>query len=137
MYRAAVYLHILSAAVWVGGNLLFFAVAPALRRQPPHGSAALRLLGRRFRVLSWAAVAALLVTGAYLLWWGWDPRHGTLAWKLTFVGVAVVLKAAHDFWIAPRAASASGAYVPLALWVGRTNLVVLLAIVYLSTGLVR
>lgn len=134
MYWAAVFLHILAAAVWVGGNLLFFAVAPALRREAPQ---AFRVLGRQFRVLSWIAVFVLLVTGVYLLGLGWDSRRDLLFWKLVLFGVAVVLKSAHDFWIAPRAASARGVYVPAAMWVGRTNLVVQLVIMYLSVGLSR
>jgi putative copper export protein len=134
MYWVAVYLHILAAAVWVGGNLLFFAVAPTLRREAPQ---AFRLLGRRFRVLSWVAVLVLLVTGVYLLALGWESRRDLLLWKMVLFGVAVVVKAAHDFWIAPRAGSARGVYVPLAMWVGRTNLVVQLVIVYLSVGLSR
>ncbi len=129
-----VYLHVLAAATWVGGNLLFVAAAPLLRREAPH---AFRVLGRVFRAVSWAAVAVLVLTGLHFLSAGWDPRRGVLPWKLALVGAAVLLKAAHDFWIAPQAARQRGVFVFLAMGIARLTLALQLAILYLSTRLVR
>ncbi len=132
--ETAVFLHVLAAATWVGGNVLFVAAAPVLRREAPH---AFRILGRVFRAVSWAAVAVLVLTGLGFLLAGWDPRTGLLAVKLPLVAAAVALKTAHDLWIAPRAAQSGGRFVAVATWIGRTNLAVQVVILYLSTRLVR
>ncbi|MDR5710135.1 MAG: hypothetical protein QN172_10650 [Armatimonadota bacterium] len=128
------FLHVLAATAWVGGNVLFFLAAPLLRREDPR---ALRALGRVFRTVSWAAVGVVVLTGLGFLATGWDPRGGVLAVKLPLVAAAIALKTAHDFWIAPRAAQSGGRFVPLATWIGRANLVLQLSVLYLSTRLVR
>ncbi|MFQ5803515.1 MAG: DUF4149 domain-containing protein [Candidatus Methylomirabilales bacterium] len=134
-YSGVIFLHLLSAITWVGGNILFFAVAPRLRRDPEGGFAALRILGRTFRVLSWTAIAILLATGVYFLSQGWDYRTWPLSLKLVLVGVVLLLKVLHDFWIAPAAARKRGGFFPAALWIGRTNVFLGIVIVYLSVWL--
>jgi uncharacterized membrane protein len=129
------FLHLLSAITWVGGNILFFAVAPRLRTEPQAGPAALRVLGRTFRVLSWVAVAILVTTGAYFLGQGWDYRMWPLNLKLALVGAVLLLKVLHDFWIAPAAARTRGGFFYAALWIGRANLVLGIVIVYVSVWL--
>lgn len=129
------FLHLLSAIIWVGGNILFFVVAPRLRTEPQGGPAALRVLGRTFRVLSWIAVAILVTTGAYFLGQGWDYQMWPLSLKLALVGVVLFLKVLHDFWIAPAAARTRGGFFYAALWIGRANLLLMLVIVYLSVRL--
>jgi len=128
IYPSMLFLHLLSAVAWIGGNILFFAVAPRLRTTPP----AMRELGRTFRVLSWIAFALLLTTGAYLVQRGWDWRGWPLSLKLTLVGIALVLKVLHDFWIAPTAARRKGGFSTAALRIGRTNLILGIVILYLS-----
>ena len=107
MYLTMVTLHVLAAVTWIGGNVLFFAVAPRLRTHP-EVPVALRELGRTFRVLSWTAFAILLTTGAYFLNQGWDYRTLPLSLKLGLVGIVILFKALHDFWIAPAAAQKRG-----------------------------
>jgi uncharacterized membrane protein len=131
-YSILLFLHILSAMTWVGGNILFFSVAPRLRTNREGGPAALRVLGRTFRVLSWIAFALLLATGLYFVSLGWDWRRWPLSFKLVLVGVALLVKVLHDFWIAPTAARRKGGYFTAALWMGRTNLILGIVIVYLS-----
>jgi len=126
-YTSILFLHLLSAVTWIGGNILFFAVAPRLRTHP----LAIRALGRTFRVLSWIAFAVLLTTGAYLVR-GWDWRLGPLSLKLALVGIVLCFKVLHDFWIAPAAARKRGAFFTAALWIGRTNLILGIVILYLS-----
>ncbi|MCS7173258.1 MAG: copper transporter [Armatimonadetes bacterium] len=128
------FLHVLAAATWVGGNVLLFLAAPRLRREDP---GAFRALGRVFRTVSWAAVVVLVLTGLWFLATGWDPRGGILAVKLPLVATAIALKAVHDLWIAPRVAHRRGRFVPLATWIGRANLALQISILYLSTRLVR
>lgn len=131
-YTNILFVHVLSAVTWVGGNMLFFAVAPRLRTNPETGPGALRVLGRTFRVLSWVAFALLLVTGAYFVVQGWDWRMWPLSLKLVLVGVVLLFKVLHDFWIAPTAARKKGGFFTAALWIGRTNLLLGIAIIYLS-----
>lgn len=131
-YTTILFLHVLSAVTWVGGNILFFFVAPRLRANPEGGPAALRVLGRTFRVLSWIAFTLLLGTGLYFVGQGWNWRMWPLSFKLVLVGVVLLIKVLHDFWIAPTAARRKGGYFTGALWMGRTNLLLGIVIVYLS-----
>jgi uncharacterized membrane protein len=131
-YTIVLFLHVLSAVTWVGGNILFFAVAPRLRTNPEGGAVALRVLGRTFRVLSWFAFALLLATGVYFVSQGWDWRAWPLSFKLVLVGMALLFKVLHDFWIAPTAARIKGGFFYAALWMGRTNLILGIVILYLS-----
>lgn len=131
-YTIVLFLHVLSAVIWVGGNILFFFVAPRLRKNPEGGPAALRVLGRTFRVLSWIAFAFLLGTGLYFVSQGWDWRTWPLSLKLMLVGIVIVFKVLHDFWIAPTAARTGGSFFYAALWIGRTNLFLGIVILYLS-----
>jgi uncharacterized membrane protein len=135
VYRGILFAHLLAAVTWIGGNILFFAAAPRLRAMPDGGPGALRVLGRIFRVLSWGAFALLLVTGAVFLSEGWDWRTWPLSAKLALVGVVLGFKALHDFWIAPQAARKRGSFFTAALWIGRTNLILGLVILYLSVRL--
>ncbi|MFQ5848372.1 MAG: DUF4149 domain-containing protein [Candidatus Methylomirabilales bacterium] len=132
IYTGVLFLHLLSAVTWIGGNILFFAAAPRLRANPESGPFALRVLGRTFRVLSWIAFLLLLGTGAVLVGRGWDYRMWPLSFKLILVGIALLFKVLHDFWIAPAAARRKGAFFTAALWIGRTNLFLGLVILYLS-----
>ncbi len=134
-YTSLRFLHLLSAITWVGGNILFFAVAPRLRAHPEAGLFALRVLGRTFRVLSWIAFVLLLLTGAYFLSHGWDYRKWPLSLKLVLVAIVLVFKTLHDFWIAPAAARKRGGFFRTALWIGRTNLFLGIVIVYLSLAI--
>lgn len=131
-YQVAVFLHLLAAAVWVGGYVLFAWAAPALRRRGPEGAQAFRVLGLRFRGLSWLAVVVLVATGMVFLFSGWDPAQPVLRDKLGLVALAVALKAAHDFWAAP--AAARGRLSPRwATVLARANLVVLVSVLYFAT----
>ena len=74
------YLHLLAMAVFVGGQLvLAVAVVPGLRGRDREG---LRAVARRFGWASLAALAVLLVTGAWMAseYSRWDD--GTLQVKL-------------------------------------------------------
>ncbi len=135
LVEAARFLHILAASVWLGGHVLFALTAPALRRQGPEGLRALSTLGLRFRALSWLSVGILVATGLFFLSTGWDALRPPLRDKLGLVAGAVLMKAAHDFWAAPRARSYGGAYVPWAVGLARGTLLALLAVVYLATQL--
>jgi len=123
LYLTVVTLHLLAAIAWIGGVLFLALVgAPALRRvEPPSLRAQLfDAIGIRFRWVGWGAVALLLVTGTWLLWYrGWlslslwsSPtfwREGVglaLAWKLGMVTLMLVLSLVHDLALSPGRARA-------------------------------
>jgi len=56
------FLHVLAATIWVGGQLTLAALVPVLRR---FGSDALGAAARRFNQVAWAAFAVLIVTGIW------------------------------------------------------------------------
>ena len=56
------FLHVLAATVWVGGQLILAALVPALRR---FGTDVVGEAARRFNQVAWAAFAVLIVTGIW------------------------------------------------------------------------
>jgi putative copper export protein len=106
------WLHLMAAAVWVGGNLaVALVVQPALRAvlPPERRLPVYRLIGRRFSALQWACWAVLLATGLQKLW-GLrttpsvfaGPFGAILAVKLCLVGAMVALSLAHARVWGPR-----------------------------------
>ena len=90
------FLHVLAATVWVGGQITLAALVPALRgagREVPRAAA------RAFNRVAWPAFGVLLVTGVWnvLAKEGDDPAYErTLMIKYTLVlvsGVTAVLHA--------------------------------------------
>ena len=56
------FLHVLAATVWVGGQLVLAALVPALRG---FGTDVLGAAARRFNQVAWVAFAVLIVTGIW------------------------------------------------------------------------
>jgi putative copper export protein len=56
------FLHIVAATVWVGGQLTLAALVPTLRAL---GSEAPRAVARRFNQVAWPAFAVLVLTGIW------------------------------------------------------------------------
>jgi putative copper export protein len=56
------FLHVLGATVWVGGQLVLAALVPVLRR---FGSDATGAVARRFNQVAWPAFAVLVATGIW------------------------------------------------------------------------
>jgi putative copper export protein len=54
------FLHLLAATVWVGGQLVLAALVPVLRRVSPDAP---RAAAKRFGVVAWPAFWALVATG--------------------------------------------------------------------------
>lgn len=104
--------HLLSAAVWVGGTAALVAVAvPAVRQLEGESRAvAMRTLGRRWRPLGWSAMGVSILSGLWL-----SDRHGALhrasldtrfdRWliaKSAAVAALCVVAALHDYVLGPR-----------------------------------
>jgi uncharacterized membrane protein len=96
-WRIVLYLHLLSMAFFVGGQLVFgLAVVPLMRGEGDRER--LRAVARRFGYGSVGALVVLVITG-----WGlashfklWDSS--TLHWKLALVALVIVLVVAHLRW---------------------------------------
>ncbi len=157
-----VWLHIVAAAAWVGGMIFFAAVVVPVVRHPDYRAKAGDLVHRtgvRYRVLGWASLATLLVTGTYLLmnrgvglteltsaaFYG-TSFGKTVAAKLLLVGAILVATVVHDISMGPRATRllrerpndprAQRIRLAARYW-GRANLLLALVVVALGTMLVR
>lgn len=92
---ARLFLHVLAATVWVGGQITLAVLAPALRG---FGREVTRAAARRFNQVAWVAFAVLVATGvANVL--ALPPMAGpyrtTLIVKLAVVAVSGVTAFAH------------------------------------------
>jgi putative copper export protein len=112
------FLHVLAATVWVGGQITLGAVIPALRPatddpDPEAARARIRAVAQRFQIAAWSAFAVLLLTGI----WNLQALHvtdrsgewlATLLAKLACVAVTGIAAAAHILVAAPRVRAATG-----------------------------
>jgi putative copper export protein len=101
-------LHVLAAAVWVGGQITVAGLVPTARQL---GADAPRRVARAFARVSWPAYAVLLATG---VWNVTATRKGQPhAWQAVLgVKIAVALLAGLAAWLHGRATSRRG----LAVW---------------------
>jgi putative copper export protein len=59
---ARLFLHVLAATVWVGGQITLAALVPAMRRL---GADVPKAAARRFNQVAWPAFGVLIVTGIW------------------------------------------------------------------------
>jgi len=101
-------LHVLAAAVWVGGQLTVAGLLGTVRQL---GDEAPRKIARAFGRLSWPAYAVLLGTGV----WNVAAAGGNQrpAWKaVLWAKIAVALLAGLTAWLHSRSTGRAG----LAVW---------------------
>ena len=102
-------LHVLAAAVWVGGQITMVGLLPDLRRI---GGDAPARVARAFAKVSWPAFLIVVLTG----FWNVSAVHGsdsTHAWKVVLaIKVVVVALAGVAAWLHGRSGSKRG----LAVW---------------------
>jgi putative copper export protein len=79
------FLHLLAATVWVGGQLVLGALVPTLRRSGPDVP---RAAARAFSRVAWPAFGVLLVTGAWNVAATGDDQRTTLLLKLAAVAAS-------------------------------------------------
>ena len=144
--------HLLAAAVWVGGTVaLVFAGVPAIRTLEGEPRArAMRALGRKWRPWGWGSMGVLVLSGIWLA-----DEHGALsrtALTDTDFGRVLLVKAVlvviliggallHDFVLGPRVARelrATGASPtrPRLVVLGWTNFTLTIAVPILGGVLV-
>lgn len=115
-----VYLHVLAATVWVGGQLVLAGLVPALRKVGPEAT---RAAANAFNRVAWPAFAVLVVTG------GWNMAEEdltgdaatTLNVKLGFVVLSGVAAYVHTKASTPRGRG---------IWGGLTALAALAALLF-------
>ena len=90
------FLHVLAATVWVGGQLVVAGLVPGLRRLDP---ALPRTVARRFATIAWPAFAVLVATGIWnvlAVHAVWSGRYGaTLMAKIAVVALSGAAAFAH------------------------------------------
>jgi putative copper export protein len=115
-----VFLHVLGATVWVGGQLTLAGLVPGLRRVSPDAP---RAVARRFNAIAWVAFAVLIATGIWNILAirpDWSSSYGTtLIVKLVVVAASGLTAALHA-----RARSAG----PLAVFGALSGLTALTAL---------
>ena len=119
------FLHVLGAAFWVGGQLVLAALVPALRRV---SSDAPRAAARAFNRVAWPAFGVLIVTGIWNVAAEGDrgsAYRATLVVKLVVVAASVVAA-----WLHERATCRTA----LAVFCALTGVTALLAL-FLGIGL--
>ena len=117
------FLHVLAATVWVGGQLTLAGLVPGLRALGPDAP---KTVARQFNRIAWPAFAVLFVTGL----WNLSETHvgnqssawiATLFAKLVVVALSGISAALHI-----RAATKQA----LAVWGALSGLSALLALFY-------
>ena len=162
LYLLSVWIHVISAIVWIGGSVfLALILVPAMRQSEHRGVAAsiVSWTGRRLRTIGWICFGLFIATGTFNLGfrgysWGdlFDgslfagPFGETLATKLGLFAIILVLSAVHDFYVGPKAtaliqADPGSAQAQklrrAASWLGRLNLLLALVVVFLGVMLGR
>jgi putative copper export protein len=120
MDTVRVFLHVLAATVWVGGQLTLGALVPALRGY----EGVTKVAARRFNVVAWPAFAVLVLTG---VWNILALHHPSDAYRMTLnVKMAFVLLSGVAAFLHTRATSKRG----LAIWGGLGALGALVALFF-------
>jgi putative copper export protein len=109
-----VFLHVLAATIWVGGQLTLAALVPALRAQ---GREVSRVAARAFSRVAWPAFGVLLLTGGWNVAAESDEMNGsyqtTVIVKLAVVAVSGLTAYAHARSRSRRAIAVYGAFAGL------------------------
>lgn len=157
-YQAIVFIHIISAVIWVGGIFFLGLIAvPAVRRLQPEPRHNLMMeLGLRFRNIGYTLLVVLIITGVIqagahgatvtnvLNGTFFQTRFGaTLGAKLLFFVAMLAVSITHDFIVGPASVRAglvgpeSDRLRRLASWLARLTAVLALGVLAYATLLVR
>ena len=141
-------IHLLAAAVWVGGTvaLVFVAIPPVQRLEGEARGLLLREFGRRWRPIGWSALGIAVVTGLGLAAYdhAFDTAPTSFDWVLAvkgaLVGILVAGSYLHDYVLGPGLARQIRAGEPQSLRplltrIGRGNLLITVAVPILGVVL--
>jgi len=118
------FLHVLAAAIWVGGQFALAGVIPALRKAAPEGT---KPVAKAFARLAWPAFGVLVVTGMWNIMAiditdTSSAYQGTVLLHIALAGGAGLFVAIHQFGASVAAKAVGGALGALlsigALFVG-------------------
>ena len=98
------FLHVLAATVWVGGQLTLAGLVPGLRRIAPDAP---KTVARRFNRIAWPAFAVLVVTGVWNILAIHAPWHGSYGTTLV-IKLAVVVASGVTALLHTRARTRAG-----------------------------
>ena len=105
-----VFLHVLAATIWVGGQLTLAGLVPGLRALAPDAP---RAVARRFNRIAWPAFGVLVATGIWnvlVLEPDWDSDYGrTVMVKVLVVTASGVTALVHSQARSRAALAAFGA----------------------------
>jgi putative copper export protein len=109
-------IHVLAAAIWVGGQLVLGALVPTLRKVAPEATPA---VARAFARVAWPAFAVLVITGIWnLSEVDFSNRSTsyqvTLLVKLVLVAVTGTAAAVHQLGRSRVALAVGGAFAAVA-----------------------
>jgi putative copper export protein len=136
------WIHLISAMIWIGGMLFVLLVFRPILKRPaldPQTQAVLSNVDSRFRTIRWYSLLTLLGTGLFnLVHEGSSARlesnwGGVLMVKLFFVTAVMVISGINDFLITPNKNSA-----PMSRsgnWLGNATLLLALLIVFIGVYL--
>lgn len=104
-------IHVLAAAIWVGGQIVLGALVPTLRKAAPDATA---VVARAFARIAWPAFAVLVLTGIWnLTEIAFSSRstayQGTLLVKLVFAAISGTAAAVHQIGRSRLALALGGA----------------------------
>ncbi len=161
-YATSVFIHILSAVVWIGGMIFIALIVVPVTRKPLFENvktSLIQTIGERFRIIGWICLALFLLTGYLNIGFkglGWDTIFYSAFWqsyvgrilqgKLILFGLILILSAIHDFVIGPWATrileqnsdDPKGMKLrKTASWFARINLLLALMTAFLGIMLVR
>lgn len=91
-----IFIHVLAATIWVGGQLVLLALVPVLRRLNPDAP---RLAARKFAQVAWPAFIVLVLSGVWNLFTIENPSTEysiTLGIKLMLVAISGLGAALHS-----------------------------------------
>ena len=109
-YQIRLFLHVVGACIWIGGQLVLAGLVPTLRRTA--GPDVLRAAARQFQRLAWPGYALLVGTGIWNLVeehvgdYSTEQLHALFA-KLVLVALSGVGAAFHAYATGPAVARAT------------------------------
>jgi putative copper export protein len=110
LHTVRLYLHLLAATVWVGGQLTLAGLVPGLRAI---AADAPRTVARRFNRIAWPAYAVLVATGVWNIvdiHAPWTGQYGTtLIVKIVVVALSGLSAALHAMSTTRRGLAVWGA----------------------------
>ena len=104
------FLHVVAASVWVGGQIVLAGLVPQLRRSHPE---AVTAIANGFGKIAWPAYVVAVVTGIWNVFEvdasGWAAYQITLGVKIMLVALSGVAVAVHQFGRSKVALAVGGA----------------------------